>query len=550
MRWRVRWHASDAPRPPAAPSSRHVARILITDEIAREGIELLAAHHEVDARSGLSEQELIAAVAGVSALIVRSQTQVSAALIAAAPQLEVIGRAGVGVDNIDVDAATRAGVTVVNAPLANTISAAEHAFGLMLALARNIPQADAALRAGRWERSRFAGVELAGRTLGIVGLGRVGSEVARRARAFDMRVVAVDPFVSRDRASALGVELVELDQLLAESDFVTLHTTLYEGTRQMLDAERLARVKPGARIVNTARGELIDEQALLDAVRSGHIAGAAVDVFNEEPATGSVLITSEHIVVTPHLGASTAEAQDRAAVDVAEQVLAVLDGRPAHFAVNAPLVDPETMAVIGPFIDAAELAARVAMQLATGPVERVRVQYLGEIANYELSPLRAAVIVGMFERVIDEKLTIVNAASFAERHGIHIHEQTGPAREPYANLVVVSIVGSDGESPVAATHTPQGVRVVAIGEYEGVEISPQAASYVVAIENEDRPGMIGKVGKLLGDRSVNINYMSVAAGSSHRALMVLGIDRPLSPAELDEVAGLEDIVSARQIDLS
>ena len=303
-----------------------MARILIADTLAHDGIDALEGQHEVIVSIGLSEDELVEAVADISALVVRSQTRVTPKVIEAAPKLEVIGRAGVGVDNIDLDVATERGVIVVNAPLANTVSAAEHAFGLMLAMARNVPQAVASLKAGEWERSRYQGVELAGHTLGIVGLGRVGTEVATRARAFEMRVIAYDPFVSAERASGLGIEIVGLEKLLANSDFVSLHTTLYEGTRGLINDEHLALMKPTARIINTARGELVDEQALFDAVESGQIAGAAIDVFSEEPAIGNVLTTSDRIVATPHLAASTVEAQDRAAVAVAEQVLEVLDG--------------------------------------------------------------------------------------------------------------------------------------------------------------------------------------------------------------------------------
>ena len=527
-----------------------MGRILIADPLAQEGVELLSARHDVAVSTGLSEDELLAAVADVQGLVVRSQTRVTARVIEAAPHLEVIGRAGVGVDNIDIDAATQHGIIVVNAPLANTISGAEHALALMLALARNIPKADASLRAGRWDRSRFMGVELARRTLGIVGLGRIGSEVAQRARAFEMRVIAYDPYISSERASALGVELMDLDALLAQSDFVTLHTTLHDATRGMIGAEQLAKLKPGARIINTARGELIEEQALYDAVESGHLAGAAIDVFSEEPAVGNVLTTSERIIVTPHLAASTVEAQGRAAIAVAEQVLDVLDGLPARFAVNAPLVDPETMGVIGPYIDAAELAGCVATQLTPGTMERVHIEYRGEIANFELSPLRAAVIVGMFERVSEEKVTIVNAEQFVEQHGIRVDEERGPAQEPYANLVVVHVFGTEGETKVAAIHTPQGARVVSIGEYEGVEISPSAAPHVLALENLDRPGMIGKLGTLLGGWDVNINYMSVAAGSEDRALMVLGMGRRLTAGEIEQVSDIEHVFRARQIDLS
>jgi D-3-phosphoglycerate dehydrogenase len=525
-----------------------LARILIADTLAKEGINLLSRAHDVEVRTGLSEDALCEAVADVQALVVRSATQVTAKVIAAAQQLEVIARAGVGVDNIDVDAATQHGVIVVNAPLANTLSTAEHAFGLMLAVARNLPQGHASLQAGRWDRNKYMGVELAGRTLGIVGLGRIGTEVANRARAFQMRVIAYDPYVAPERASALGIEMMDLDALLAESDFVTLHAVLHEGTRNLINAERLAKAKPGIRIINAARGALIDEQALYEAVESGRVAGAGIDVFTEEPAVGNILTTSDKIVVTPHLAASTIEAQDRAAIDVAEQVLDVLDGRAARFAVNAPLVDPEEMAIIGPYLDAAELAAGLAVQLA-GPVTQVRLQLLGEIGTHESRPLRMAAIAGLLARSSTQKVTAVNADQLADQHGIHMEIESGPAQEPYANLVVVQVHQPDGTRTVAATHTPNGVRVVGIDEY-AVEIAPDAAPYALMVDNVDRPGMIGRVGMLLGERNVNISYMSVASGGADRALMVLGTDRALTPDELSALSAVENVFRARQLDFS
>jgi D-3-phosphoglycerate dehydrogenase len=525
-----------------------MARILIADTLAKEGIDMLSKAHDVEVRTGLSEDALCEAVADVQALVVRSATQVTAKVIAAAQNLEVIARAGVGVDNIDVDAATQRGVIVVNAPLANTLSTAEHAFGLMLAVARNLPQGHASLQAGRWDRNKYMGVELAGRTLGVVGLGRIGTEVANRARAFQMRVVAYDPYVAPERASALGIEMMDLDALLAESDFVTLHAVLHEGTRNLINAERLANAKPGIRIINAARGALIDEQALYDAVESGRVAGAGIDVFTEEPAVGNVLTTSDKIVVTPHLAASTIEAQDRAAIDVAEQVLDVLDGRAARFAVNAPLVDPEEMAIIGPYLDAAELAAGLAVQLA-GPVTQVRLQLLGEIGTHEVRPLRMAAIAGLLARSSTQKVTAVNADQLADQYGIRIEIESGPAREPYANLVVVQVPRPDGTRTVAATHTPNGVRVVGIDEY-AVEIAPGAAPYALMVENVDRPGMIGRVGMLLGERNVNISYMSVASGHADRALMVLGTNRALTAEDLAALSAVENVFGARQLDFS
>lgn len=525
-----------------------MARILIADSIAQEGITLLQREHDVVVRTGLSEDELVEAVRDVDAIVVRSQTQITARVIEAAPRLAVVGRAGVGVDNIDVPAATQRGVIVANAPLANTLSAAEHTFALMLALARHLPQADASLRAGRWDRNTYMGVELAGRTLGVVGLGRIGAEVASRARAFQMRVIAYDPFVSPERASALGVETMSLEELLPQADFVTLHTALTEGTRNLLNAERLALMKRGARVVNAARGALIDEQALYDAVESGHIGGAAIDVFSKEPAVGNVLTTHPRIVVTPHLAASTAEAQDRAAITVAEEVAAVLSGRGARFAVNAPLVDPETMAVIGPYLDAAELAAAVAGQLADGQLERMRIEYVGEIGNYDVTPIRASAILGLLQRVNTEKVSIVNADATAAQRGLRIEEDRAVARPPFSNLVVVHVFTSSGETTVAATQREHGVAVVRIGEFE-IDIPPQRSRHVVMVENEDRPGTIGRVGTVLGGWDVNVNYMSVAPGAGDHALMVLGTSRALTTEELTALTQIENVFAARQLDL-
>ena len=524
-----------------------MARILIADNLSQEGVDLLSTEHDVTVQTGLGEDELIAALDGVQALLVRSQTQVTERVIANAPQLEVIGRAGVGVDNINLDAATQRGIIVVNAPLANTLSTAEHAFGLMLAVARNIPQGHASLRGGAWDRSKYSGTELAGQTLGVIGLGRIGAEVSRRARAFEMRVVAYDPFVTNDRASQLGVERMELDELFAESDFITLHTALHDATRGMIGPDQFARMKPTAKIINAARGALINEQALYDAVESGQIAGAAIDVFTEEPAVGNIVTTHDRIIVTPHLAASTSQAQTRAATQTAEQILDVLAGRSARFAVNAPLVDEETMAVIGPYIDAAELAGSVAMQLAGGGVQKLRIEYRGEIANYDTTPLRAAVIVGMLERVTDDKITMVNASAMAEDHGLRIEEDTGPAVEPFANQVTVHAIRDGGGERVTTTHTPVGPRIVRIGDYEMEVVAD--AGHLLAIENLDRPGKIGRVATLLGGWSVNINAMSVASTHQDQALMILSVARALTPEEVDEVGQLEDIRSVRQVDL-
>ena len=525
-----------------------MAKVLVADSIAQEGIDLLKKYHDVEVKTGLKEDELCEAVKDASALVVRSATTVTAKVIAAGTHLEVIARAGVGVDNVDVDAATEHGVIVVNAPLANTMSAAEHTFCLMLALARNIPQGHASLQAGRWDRGKYMGIELSGRTLGIVGLGRIGTEVAKRAKAFEMRVLAFDPYVSDERFSALGIERRTLEEILAESDFVTLHTALQAETRAPINSDRLAAAKKGIRIINAARGALIDEEALAAAVESGQVAGAAIDVFSEEPAVGNILTKSDKIVVTPHLAASTVEAQDRAGVDVAEQVIDILAGGAGRFPVNIPTVAPEAMAVVGPYIDATQAAARLARQLASGNLQKMRVEYRGEIANHPTNPLKLAAVVGMLDQVTDEKVSPVNALALAGSQGLRIEEESGAAVDPYASLVTVVAGTSTGDERVSATTTADGVRIVRINDYS-VDVRPGGSQRFLAIENTDRPGTIGRVGTLMGQRDVNISSMSVSPGSKGSALMLIGINRVLTDAEVTEVRALDGIDEVRQIQL-
>lgn len=531
-------------------NDRH-PRVLITDPLAPQGVERLSREAEVDVRLGLKGADLLEAIEAYDALVVRSETRVTRDVIEAGRNLMVIGRAGVGVDNIDLAAATERGIVVVNAPLGNIVSAAEHTIALLCALARNIPQADASLRSGKWERSRFVGVELRGKALGVVGLGQVGSEVARRARGLEMQVVAFDPFVSPERASLLGVDVVSMDELLARSDFVTLHTILTEATKGMIGAEQLAKMKPTARLINTARGGLVDEGALLEAVQRGVIAGAAVDVFTEEPAPPDhPLLRDPRIIVTPHLGASTREAQERVAVDVAEQVLAVLEGRPALYAVNAPMIPIETMTVIGPYLVVAEKIAGLATQLAEGQLERVEIEYQGEIAGHDTTPLRAAVIKGLLGPVSEENVTLVNASLIAEQRGLRIVERTSPSEEVFTNLVTVHIHTSGGEDAIiSGTLAHDGPRVVRMDSF-WVDI-PTNVPYLLLCENLDRPGMVGKVGTLLGRYNVNISGMHLGRTAVRgRALMALGLDDPMPPEALAQLRALEDIYRARVVKVS
>jgi D-3-phosphoglycerate dehydrogenase len=520
-------------------------KVLVSDPIAQDGIDVLAPHAQVDVRLGLPAEELVAAIGEYDALIVRSETKVTAEVIEAGKKLQVIGRAGVGVDNIDLQAATRRGIIVVNAPLGNTISAAEHTIGLMLALARHIPAASASLREGRWERKRFLGVEVRGKTMGVVGLGQVGSEVARRARGLEMHVLGYDPFVSGERAQVLGVEMVSFEDLLKQADFITLHTTLTPDTRHLIGERQLKLVKPSARIINTARGQLIDEQALCQAIEEGRVAGAAVDVFSQEPPPAdSLLLKNDRVLVTPHLGASTAEAQERVAIDVAEQVISVLKGQPALYAVNAPLIPAETMSVIAPYLEVASKTASLGTQLCEGQLERIDIEYLGEIANFDVIPLKAAVIRGLLSPISEENVTIVNANLVAEHRGLHITERKGPYEGIYANLLNIRLTTTVGTTTVAGTMAHDGPHVVVLNDFS-VDIPPDDV-YLLICENEDRPGTIGAIGSYLGQHDVNISFMRLGRKEVRgHALMVLGLDDPVTAAQLEEIQRLPHIFSAR-----
>jgi D-3-phosphoglycerate dehydrogenase len=521
-------------------------KILIADPIAQDGIDILSREADVDVRTGLPVDELLKIIPDYDALVVRSETKVTAAVFAAGKRLQAVGRAGVGVDNIDLNAATERGVIVVNAPLGNTISAAEHTVGLMLALARHIPDANASLKAGEWKRAKYVGVEVRGKTLGVVGLGQVGSEVARRAKGLDMNVVAYDPFVSPERAAVLGVELApSLDDVLGRADFLSLHTILTAQTKHLIGDEQLAKVRPSLRLINTARGDLIDIDALVRAVDDGRIAGAAIDVFPQEPPDmASAVLHNERIIVTPHLGASTAEAQERVAVDVAIQILAILRGEPAQYAVNAPMIAAETMSVIAPYIPVAEKVASLATQLAAGQMGAIEIDYVGEIGQHDTTPLRAAVIKGLVAPISEENVTIVNANLIAENRGMKIIERKLPAEDVYANLVRVHIRTSTGDTDVTGTVAHDGPHIVAINDF-WVDIPP-GDGWLLLCENQDQPGMIGVVGTFMGKHDINISFMRVGRmGVRGRALMAVGLDDPISPEQVQELATQPNILSAR-----
>ena len=518
-------------------------KVLVTDEIAQDGIDLLSTEAEVDVHLRPSPDELLTLIKGHEAIVVRSGTKVTAEVIAAGDELQVIGRAGSGVDNIDLDAATQRGIVVVNAPTGNTLSAAEHAIALMLAMARQLPEAYTSLRSGGWERQKFIGVELRGKTLGLLGLGQVGMEVARRTRGMEMRVIAHDPYVAQERAQSLGVELLSQDEVLAQSDFISLHMRVTPETRDMIDDEQIAKMKRGARIINTARGELIDDAALLRALDSGQLAGAALDVFREEPPGENPLLSHDKVIVTPHLGALTEEAQERAAMDVAEQVLSVLRGEPARYAVNAPLVSEETMKVLRPFFEVAERIASIATQISDGQLKAIEIEYQGEIANHDTTPLKAAAIKGLLAPVSEENVTVVNAHLVAAQRGLRITERSSPAEE-YTNLLTIKLETDVGVTTIAGSVFHDSTHIERVNDF-WVDI-PLDSKYLLICQNQDRPGMVGAVGAFIGEQDINISFMRLGREEVRgNALMVMGLDDEISPELLRKLESIPGLHAAR-----
>jgi len=526
------------------------ARILVADPIASDGVELLRGRAQVDVKTGLKPDELVAIIGEYDGLVVRSETKVTAQVINAGDKLQVIGRAGVGVDNIDLDAASRRGIVVVNAPTGNTISAAEHSIALMLSLARYIPQADATLRQGQWKRSEFTGVEVRNKVLGVIGLGKVGSEVARRAKGLEMRVIGYDPFISFEHAQHLGVSLLSLEEVLREADFISVHVPLTPATRNLIGEKELKLVKPTVRIVNCARGRIIDEEALYHAVEEGRVAGAAFDVFAEEPTTDSILFKSKKIIVTPHLGASTAEAQVNVALDVAEQIVAVLEGQPAKYAVNTPFIAPETYNVVMPYLGVALQIGRLATQLAEGQMGAVTIKYEGDIANYDTALVKAGLIRGLLEPISEEQVNLVNATIIAASRGLKVIEQKdNTTHENYGNLMTVTIATSAGDVVVAGTHLRGEPHIVQVNGY-WIDLVP-TENYFLFSDHLDRPGLIGAVGTILGNADINISSMIVGRLKPRgRALMVLALDEPI-PEEIQKVLlDIPDIYGIKLVRLS
>jgi len=516
-----------------------MARVLVTEKLADRGLRALAdAGHDVDVQLELSPSALLGAVTGARALIVRSATHVTAEVLEAGTDLEVVGRAGIGLDNVDVDAATTRGVMVVNAPESNVLSAAEHAMALLLAQARNIPQAHAALVAGKWERAKWEGVELHGKVLGVVGLGRIGALVAQRALAFGMRLYAYDPYVSPERARQMGVQLMSLEDLVREADFLTIHLPKTPETTGLVGRDLLAKAKPGIRIVNAARGGIVDEEALADALRSGQVGGAAIDVFAVEPCTESPLFGLPGVVVTPHLGASTAEAQDKAGVTIAEQVNLALAGDFVPFAVNVAAT--EVSEVVRPFMGLAEQLGRFFACLNEGLPDRLEVEYQGGLAGADTAILTLAALKGLFATGTEEPVSYVNAPQLAKDRGLEVRETTTTASREYVNLITLS---SAGHSLAGTLSGPRGEPRIVVVDDHIVEVPP--ATHMLVVRNDDRPGMIGVVGTELGMAEVSISSMAVGPSRhGNTALMVLSTDRAVpddTVARLKAADGILDI---------
>jgi D-3-phosphoglycerate dehydrogenase len=525
-------------------------RVLVTEKLSDAGLELLSERFQVDVREDLAGGDLAAEIAPYDALVIRSATRVTAEVLDAAPRLKVVARAGIGVDNVDVEAATRRGVLVVNAPQSNTISAAEHTMALLLAQARNVPQADRELHAGRWDKERWQGVELAGKTLGLIGLGRVGTLVASRAQGFGMRVIAFDPYVSGERAKELGVDVMPtLESLLVQADFVSIHLPGSPDTLGLIGEHQLAMIKPGARLVNTSRGGIVDEEALAKALDDGRLAGAALDVFAVEPVTDSPLLGMEQVVVTPHLGASTIEAQDKAGTTVAEMVRLALEGQFVPYAVNVS-AGAEVSEAVRPFVGLAERLGSLAAGLADGGVRSIVASYLGRVAEHDTRVLTLAILKGILGRSVNEPVSFVNAPLLARDRGLTVSEMRSTGSQDYVSQISLRAqTESETEVEVAGTllGKKNAERVIQVWDFE-VEIEP--APHMLFFVYEDRPGIIGRVGTILGEHDINIATMEVgrkAAGGD--ALMGLTVDSPVPPDVLQTVADAIDAHTIRAVTL-
>jgi D-3-phosphoglycerate dehydrogenase len=532
-------------------------RVLVAEKIGDRGIELLETHFDVDVGAGWSREELSERIGDYEGILIRSATKLDADLIARASRLRAVGRAGVGVDNVDVEAATKRGIVVANAPQSNVITAAEHTMALLLALARNVPQAHASLTGGKWERSKFSGIELYEKTLGILGFGRIGQLVAERARAFGMHVIAYDPYIAAERYRELSVEKAESsDALYAASDFITLHLPNTPETRGWLDAEALAKCKHGVRILNVARGPLVVDEDLKAALDSGKVGGAALDVFSTEPVTDHPLFGYPNVIVTPHLGASTAEATDRAGYQAAEQVVAALSGGVVTSAVNVPAISAEDMDILGPFVSLCRALGRIAVEVAQGSsIDLVRTEFLGRIADRDTRLLSIQVLLGVLQGHAEEEVNEVNAPALAEERGIQVVETKRAAVRDYSDLVRVTVESGDESVLVAGTLLGRRNRAHLL-EVWGQRFNIQLEDHITLFRYRDMPGMIGRVGTHFGEHDINIVSAAVGrhpdavhVGERLEAVMVITTDAPVPASVITEIVALDGFEAGRTVTL-
>jgi D-3-phosphoglycerate dehydrogenase len=526
-------------------------KVLVSDPLAEEGLAILRTQFEVDEKTDLKEDQLISIIGNYDALLVRSGTEVTAKVIEAGKNLRFIGRAGAGVDNIDMDAATRKGIIVANAPEGNTLAATEHTMAMMLSLARNIPQATASLKKKEWKRSRFMGVELNEKTLGILGLGRIGREVTKRATALGMHIVGYDPFIGKEKAAQFGVDSMSVEELFRVSDVITVHTPLIKETRHLINAKSIATMKDGVRIINCARGGIIDEKALYDAIKSGKVAGAALDVFEEEPPFQSPLLELDQVIVTPHLGASTVEAQTNVAVSIAKQCISVLEGGSAKYVVNAPLVPADQQDVVEPFARLAERIGRFLIQLVEGRLEKVEIIYGGELSQstYNTKFITRVALKGLLDPILQVPVNMVNAEYIASERGIKVSETITADAQGFKNLITIRVLTDKGEESVSGTVFFKGrSRIVAIGGYT-MDMIPEG--YVIVSRHLDKPGVIGRASTILGQANINIAGMQVGRiNPGQEAIMVLNVDSEVPPEIMDEIRAKVGIFTGRFAKLS
>ncbi len=522
-------------------------RILVSDPLSEQGLAILGQHFTVDVLTKLSEDELIKKIPDYDALVIRSGTQVTRKVIEAADRMKIIGRAGVGVDNVDVEAATEKGIIVTNAPEGNMLSAAEHTIAMMMGLARNIPQANASLKSKKWERSKFMGVEVNGKTLGVIGLGRIGAEVAKRAQGLNMNILAYDPFISEEKANELGVRLMTVHEIVKEADFITVHTPLTKDTRNIIDKREFEMMKSNARIINCARGGIINEEALAEALKSGKVAGAAIDVFVNEPPFESPMLECDNLIATPHLGASTEEAQVNVAISVAEEVVAVLGGGIAKNAINIPSVKPEVMAVLAPFIQLAETMSKACAQLLGKNYEKIEISYQGDIAGKDTRPVTVAAVKGMLQVALGSAVNYVNANSLAKSRKVGVIESKSQTADEYASIIRITITKGNESQSITGTVIGNAGKIIGINE-EHVDIAP--SGYIIVAKHINKPNVIGPCCIVLGKNNINISGMQVGrVPIGNVTIMALNVDSEVSEPILQEMRSVEGILDAKLIKL-